>query len=259
MQRALVGCAIVLALWAAQAQAKASVPLDGLNESFENAGAIPADWVSTNNSNPADSTWLMKQNYPGRSSGVNVLPRTGSYFAGCGDFSVGDAQGVADDWLMTPVLAVHAGDQLSFYAMSRPGNGDSLYVSYSNAEYSTNVGSTAPAFGSIVDDASFAAAKANVGDFSNAILAINPINNFNDAVNNPSGIPGAWTQYTYTFTEDFTGRIGFRYFLYDAGGWGTYSYAMGIDDVQVGPVPEPASLALLCVGGLALLRRRSGR
>jgi hypothetical protein len=31
---------------------------------------------------------------------------------------------------------------------------------------------------------------------------------------------------------------------------------MGIDDVQVGTVPEPTSLSLLAVGGLALLRRR---
>jgi hypothetical protein len=86
---------------------------------------------------------------------------------------------------------------------------DRLEVRYSQAGASTNVGS----------------GYTGIGDQLNLIIEVNP----GLAV---GGYPETWTEYTYDFSLDepgSTGRIGFRYYVDDAGPAGSNSNFIGID------------------------------
>jgi hypothetical protein len=98
----------------------------------------------------------------------------------------------------------------------------------------------------------------------------------------PADVPppgGAWTHSEHAGLEpsDFTGftvgipdfsstgapiQFGYNFANTSVSGVGNFfTYGSGIDNfaVTVTPVPEPTALALLGIGGLALLRRRSSR
>ncbi|HUN81491.1 MAG TPA: choice-of-anchor J domain-containing protein, partial [Phycisphaerae bacterium] len=101
---------------------------------------------------------------------------------------------------------------------------------------STNVGSTAT----------------SVGDFTTLLLDINPTYTL-------SGYPNGWTQYSITLSgigAPTSGRLAFRYFVENGGPSGANSDYIGIDTLAYTQAPEPAALALLGIGGLALIRRR---
>lgn len=262
MKKALLGCAFVLALVASQTLAAT------LNEGFESG--MPANWAAINHSSPTGEAWSVTGNQYG------ITPHAGIGFASARDESVDDGVGpgvgTIDNWLITPQMQFNAGDTLTFYARTRNHGNETLEVRLSGAGASTICGAVNgtqpdpsyspapnPAF-----PAYHAAVEANVGDFTSLLLSIDPV--AADATNFPgftpaeqaNDFPTTWTQYTVTIPQDTDGRLAFRYMCYD-GGWSDYSWAMAVDDVQVAPAPEPASLILLGMGGLALLRRRSAR
>ncbi len=60
-----------------------------------------------------------------------------------------------------------------------------------------------------------------------------------------------WTNFTFPVTGTGSDTVSFS-------GYQTHGYN-GLDDVSLTPTPEPATLSLLALGGLAVLRRRRGR
>ena len=79
-----------------------------------------------------------------------------------------------------------------------------------------------------------------------------------------SGYPNVWTQFNATVSglgAPTNGRFAFRYFVTNAGPNANNSDYIGIDDFSYvsNPVPEPATMAVLGLGAMALIRRRRSR
>ena len=139
----------------------------------------------------------------------------------------GEAPGTISNWMLTPSLTVTNGDVLTFYSRTSTGDfPDRLEVRLSQNGDSADVGATAD----------------SVGDFTSTLLIINP--DLSDAY------PTDWTRYEIALTDlpdaGATGRIGFRYFVTEAGSAGSNSEYIGIDSLRIGaaaPEPSPSRAA----------------
>lgn len=227
--------ALALAALASPAQAQIL-----LSESFE--VAIPVtpngppgttitlpsgDWFAINESTPIGTTGVFTSTLfaptpPG--GGAQHLAMNFNSTAGTGTIST---------WMMSPVLNINNGDQISFFTQSPPG---STFPDRVRLQLSSNGASTA------------------TGDFTNVLLTIN------DGLVQ-GGYPGAWTQFTATVSGlggPGTGRFAFHYDVTNGGPSGANSDFVGFDLVEYSAVPEPGSMALcgVAVAGLGWYRRR---
>lgn len=160
---------------------------------------------------------------------------------------------VISNWLGTPVLDFSQFDTLTFWTRKNTASTfpDRLEVRLSTNGASTDVG-TAPT---------------DVGDFTTLLIEINPTLTV-------GGYPDAYTQFTINRadlpTTSGSGRIAFRYWVTNAGPFGSNSDFIGIDTVEYvegmfgGGLPIPAAstaglilLALLIAVAAAAILRRS--
>jgi hypothetical protein len=165
-----------------------------------------------------------------------ISPHSGAQYLAA-NYNSGAGATTIDDWLMSPVRTFNNGDVISFYTQTE----DSLAGQFPDRLYlklSTNGSSTA------------------IADFATTLVSVNP--NLTT-----TGYPLAWTQFSVTLTglpgAGSTGRFAFNYNVTNGGPGGTNSDYIGIDDVAYSAVPEPASIAILGIGALTLLRRRRRR
>jgi hypothetical protein len=205
-----------------------------LVENFNNvAGLGAAGWVFINNSSPIGSTaWF--QGNPGVFPSQQGAPD--AYIAA--NFLNADVGGNISNWLLSPQVSLNNGDAITFYTRSAGAFADRLELRFSTSGASIDVGAT----------------DVSVGDFTSLLLTINP-------TLDPNGYPTGWTQFSATVTGlggPATGRYAFRYFVTDTNVNADY---IGIDTLQVTPVPEPAMLPILSLSLVALgwARRRARR
>jgi hypothetical protein len=204
-----------------------------LSEGFNNISTLAGSgWTMVNNSSPAGITgWF--QGDTGVFTSHSGAPD--SYIAA--NFNNAAFGGNISNWLITPELSLRYETHLVFYTRTDPSLAapDSLEVRLS------------------MTGASVGSSDSSVGDFTSLLLAINPALTVD-------GYPTGWTQYTLSVAEQggsVTGRFAFRYAVPDTSANANY---IGIDDVSVDSVPEPATLGLIAFGlGAALLRRRFHR
>jgi hypothetical protein len=198
-----------------------------LSEDFVDINSLAArGWVMINHSQPLGiSNW-----FQGDSDNYFAAPQgpPDSYIAA--DYYNVLTLGTISNWLILPKLTLHNGDSLTFYTRSDVFDDipDRLEVRFSANGASTNVGST----------------SSSVGDFTRLLQSINP-------TLVPYGYPSFWEAYTVTLSGlpgTVDGRFAFRYFVTDAGTFGTiHGDYIGIDAVAVNvasPAPEPFSLTL---------------
>jgi hypothetical protein len=167
--------------------------------------------------------------FPAHSGGSN------SYIGA--NFNNTTGNNTISNWLVTPALNFNAGDVVKFWTrtVTTPTFPDRLEVRY-NPLGTTNVGPLGNATA--------------VGDFTTLLLSVNP-------TLTASGYPNAWTEFTVNIPSSApAGRLAFRYFVTSGGPSGANSDFIGIDTFSVTEVPEPASIGVLCLGGLGLLSRR---
>lgn len=187
-----------------------------LLENFDSLGdpfTLPSGWTSTNQSSPVGSTgWFRGGNgelFPGYNGG-----QTG-YIAA--NFNNTSGVGVISNWLMSPVVNLVNGDQISFYTRVPTGSSwaDNLELRISNeGGASVNpVGTT------------------GVGSYTTLAVTVN--NTFPSA----AGYPQVWTLYTYTVTglpTETSCRVAFRYTVpTSAGPSGNNSNLIGIDAFSI--------------------------
>jgi len=171
---------------------------------------------------------------------------TTSYIAA--NFNNTGDTGTISNWLMTPVVTIQTGAEITFWTRTATGsiNPDRLQIRASTAGSSTNIGTS----------------STDVGDFTLMLLDINP--NYQQG-----GYPDDWASFTATVTgvpTAMTGRFAFRYFVEDAGLTGANSDYIGIDDACTSaqmppppppPPPPPARCGVPRVVGLALGRAKT--
>ena len=196
-----------------------------LTEGFDSvAGLAGAGWVLTNNSVPAGNDW-----FQGNSGVFGSQAGAPSAYVGADFLSTSGINGVVDNWLISPVLALGGGGTLTFFTRTAdPGFSDKLEVRFSA--------------GGSASTASFTTLLRTIGD------AATPYPDTD------------WQTFSVTLPAQASGRFAFRYTVGDA----INADYIGIDSVSVdagvNSVPEPAGYALFGVGALALValgRRRS--
>ena len=211
-------------------------------ENFDSLAALPGQgWNFQNNSVPLGATnWF--QGNPQVFDAHSGAPS--SYMAA--NFNNTGATGTISNWAMLPTMSLNNGDTLKFYSRTTVGGGafpDRLEVRLSDNGSSSDVGLT----------------SGSVGDFDTLLLSINP--NLTNV-----GYPEDWTEFSVTLSGlggPISGRLAFRYFVTDAGGLGTNSNYIGIDDVcvtfagQVIPLPTAGLMASVGMGVLCTRRRRA--
>jgi hypothetical protein len=199
-----------------------------LSQGFDDIADLASQgWVQQNNSNSLGSSgW-----FQGDSSVFPSQSGNSTSYMGANVNNTTDT-GTISNWLLTPILNFSNGDVLSFFTRTTNGTlPDRLEVRLSLAGNSTDVGTS----------------ETSVGDFTTLLLSVNPELTTTD-------YPTSWTQFTATISGlsvPTDGRLGFRYFVTDAGILGNNSDYIGIDTVTV--VPEPSEfLGLLCLGGFGI-------
>lgn len=190
-----------------------------LNEGFNDIAILPgAGWFLQNNSQPLGTTgWFQGDTslFAAQSGSAN------SYIAA--DYRNGSGTAIISNWLLTPPLTLHNGDQLIFFTrtVTNPSYPDRLQVRMSTNGSSANVGVSAT----------------DVGDFTSLLLDINPTYTTTD-------YPTSWTQFTATVTgvpSPTMGRLAFRYFAENAGPGGANADYIGIDTVSYHIAPTCAT------------------
>ncbi|MFO0839144.1 MAG: choice-of-anchor J domain-containing protein [Phycisphaerae bacterium] len=216
-------CALALPL-AANAQS--------FSEGFEPLAPL-TDWFVDNNSSPIGAaSW-----FQGNSSVFPAQAGTATSYIGCNYQSTTGAN-IISNWLIMPNVTLNNGDTFSFYTrtVSSVAFPDRLQLRLSGNGGSTNVGTL----------------NTDVGDFTTLLLDINSGYTL-------TGYPNTWTQFSVTLSGlggPTSGRLAFRYFVEDGGPLGNNSDYIGIDTVAYTAIPEPATLGLLAIGALGLIRRR---
>ena len=230
----LAVCGAALGIFALPASAQV------FQEDFDNvAGLKKAGWVFQNNSDPppaANGDWAQGD----RSVFYDRTGVDASYIS-ASFTSVGDPSGTISNWLLTPTIPLANGETIRFYTRTVDGLAfpDRLETRLSLSGNSANIGTTA----------------ASVGDFTDLLLTINP-NLQTGAANYPTD----WKPYALTLSGlpagGASGRIGFRYFVPDAGTFGTNGNYIGLDSLTITAVPEPSAAWVLGLGCWVLGRKR---
>ncbi|MCL4867644.1 MAG: choice-of-anchor J domain-containing protein [Anaerolineae bacterium] len=179
-------------------------PLD-LTEGFDDITTLPGSgWFNQNNSSPVGTLGWFQGNL------TVFTPHAGSGYLAA-NFNSTAGAGTISNWMVTPVLNLNDGDQVSFWTRTATGSiwPDRLELRMSLNGASTNVGTLAT----------------DVGDFTTLLLSVNPtLAQF--------GYPEVWTQFTATISGVPTptdGRLAFRYFVTNGGPSGANSNYIGID------------------------------
>ncbi|WP_422017050.1 choice-of-anchor J domain-containing protein [Roseateles sp.] len=189
-------------------------------ENFDSiAGLSATGWVLNNQSSPAGSAW-----FQGNSGVFGAQAGAADAYIAANFLSTTAVNGVVDNWLISPELAIGSGSTLTFYTQaSDAGYLDKLEIRFSS--------------GASTDLSSFSTVIGTVGSTS-----AYPV--------------GSWLAVTVALPTAATGRFAFHYTVADAN---DASY-IGIDSVSVSAVPEASTFAMLGLGLIAvgaIQRRRA--
>jgi hypothetical protein len=204
----------ILVAVAALALLPAAATFAQVTEGFDDINTLgAAGWIQVNRSEPLGVTGWFQGNsavFPSHAGGPNA-------YIGA-NFNNGSGVATISNWLLTPMLRLADGQQMTFF--TRSVNNffpDRMQVRLSTAGPSADVGTS----------------STSVGSFTTLLQDINP-------TYDPNGYPVAWTQFTVTVTgvpSPTYGRFAFRYFVENGGPSGANSNFIGVDTVVLPSTP----------------------
>lgn len=202
-----------------------------LTENFDSVAALSGNgWFSLNNSSSAQASGAWNQalstssfNPPQSGADGSCVRSLATATGGTG--TTGET---VNDWLLTPVLTLTNGSQITFYSRCLPHQINEEYPERLQVRMSSN-GST-----------NVGVSPSDVGDYSTILLEINPTL----TTGLPNRYPDTWTQYTITISGlsgPLDTRIAFRHFVTDSGANGPNGDGIAIDSFSLtsAPVTDP--------------------
>ena len=201
----------------AAASAAAQVPVEVLDEGFDNVTGLPG-WTFTNNSVPAGNTW-----FQGNPAIFESHSGAANSYAAASFLGAAGGLGVVDNWLITPTLALTGITNLSFWTRhdDLAGFNDVLEVRF------------AP--GSAGGTSGFTTLLGTIGG--------------------AAGYPADWTQWSSSLNVEGEGRFAFRYVGYadtlNHIGLDTVRVVTAV------PEPSLYAMLALGLGALGFMRRKS--
>ena len=193
-----------------------------LQEDFNSLGSpitLPTGWTVSNQSSPIGTgSWFTGNTdvitaYNGPANGYIAV-----------NFQSGSGASTLSNWLMTPVVTVQNGDEVSFYTRI-PAN---AYPDRMELRMSTLGASSTDPVGAT-----------GVGSYTTLCTSVNP--NLTT-----TGYPATWTKITYVvsgLTGQVATRFALRYFVTDGGPSGNNSNYVGVDAFKIKrPVANDVSL-----------------
>lgn len=232
---ALLACA---ALGRAQSFTEGFNDLGANGDDYNISNLLARGWAESNlSTNPSGLG-----PYSNGDAVTEFAPHSGAGYVSV-DYRVGN--GTLSAWLFTPTVTLTNGSTFTFYTRTATPQSSTVYPDSLEVRLSTNGSST-----------NVGASATSVGDFTTLLVSINP-------TQSTVGYPTTYTQYTAVIAgilpvTGVSGRLAFRYDVPNGGSSGVNGDYIGIDDVAytAAPVPEPATMAALGLGALAVLRRR---
>lgn len=217
----------------AQPEPDPEVISDSWNEDFENVGQLSnKGWIILNNSsNVGTEAWRQ-----GRFESTNKYTNGFDYTIGFPaynmnrsvhefvsvDMYAGTGVSNLNVWLISPIVKMKNGDELSFYTRRHIDDGSfSGKPGFGNDRLEVRINDR--------NSSAFAGANWNeVGDFTDSLLSVNP-------ALTPDDYPEKWTKFTVTLSTisgTVNGRIAFRYFVPSGGPDGPNASLVGIDAIS---------------------------
>jgi len=233
----------------------------------------PLDWYTVNNSTDANQNFPWMQADPLMNLFSAQSGNANSYYnANYASTSTFTSNATISNWLLTPEFSWSNGDSFSFWTRTAGTTSDPNQPS----QYPDRMELRISANGSSVDVGN---SPTSVGDFTTLLLDINPA--YAQTTLTSTGLDGypiSWTKYTVTLSvnsngtvtafdplmvdqgtpgANFSGRLGFRYFVQDTSLNGNL-VALDTFGATANVVPEPASFIMIGIGlsGFALIRTR---
>jgi len=230
--RKTVALALMVVVFVLPASATAD-----LSEGFEDISTLEGrGWIMMNNSDPQGVTgW-----FQGELWAFDAYEGTANSYIAADYRNVASSGGTISNWLITPVLTLDNGCQLSFYTGRVASQyADRLQVRISTAGSSIDVGTLAT----------------DVGDFTTMLLDINPDYTYEGypAVVHPPKITEGFSMKLSGLAGPIEGRIAFRYFVEDVPKNGDY---IGIDSFNFCMAAHPGDAnndGFVDIGDLGIL------
>jgi hypothetical protein len=266
--------AIALAAGFGFGHAKAADASILLNDAFdtasETANTVPAGWTDIINYTSSNTASTANIN------GAFVAPSSAGYpfvdhTTGVGNFAFFGNDGplspsvsAINNWFISPALAVNgSAAQVTFWTFASKStasmdvllstDGSNNVPNY-GADFTSGAGVTNSSQGTY-DNGKTTYTGVAVGDFTTTLLSLNDAH---ASGGYPAFTGGStpWTEYTINIPAGEISGTGYIAFRENVAAGTNTNFNLGLDDVTVSSVPEPASAGLLAVGSLALLRRR---
>jgi hypothetical protein len=225
MKTIFTKASVLLIIAASLFNTKANAQTVVFKENFDTVSVLPSQgWEMINKSNPLGAGEWRQGNY--LDLGAYGFSGNGSSYIEA-DWTSTGTLGTISDWLLTPTIMLQNYDTVTFYA-----------VSYNSYQYPDRLELRMSAMGT---SDSVGVNDTTVGYFSTLLVSINPnLDTFSFPSIYGGGADSTWKKFTGVVTG-LTGitncRLGFRYFVTDAGDTGVNSSTIGVDSLLIMRVP----------------------